>query len=55
MGNKKEVDLPVLQNFQVNLDAFECSMTTDIGIFDYLENRSKLFLIKRSVGEFTDD
>lgn len=47
MGNKKEVDLPVLQNFQVNVDAFECSMTTDICIFAFVENQSKLLLTKR--------
>ncbi|MFD2099033.1 NUDIX hydrolase [Flagellimonas iocasae] len=53
MGNKKEVDLPILQNFQVNLDSFECSITTDIAVFGYVDNRLKLLLTKRSVGQFT--
>jgi len=42
------------QDFQVQLDSFECSITTDIAVFGYVDNRLKLLLTKRSVSEFRD-
>jgi len=43
-----------LQNFQVRSDSFECSVTTDIAVFGYVEGELRLLLTKRSVGQFTD-
>src|SRR5690606_28443701 len=43
-----------LQDFQVKVDSFECSVTTDIAVFGYVDNRLKLLLTKRKVGGFKD-
>lgn len=43
-----------LRNFQVKADSFECSITTDIAVFGYVNNRLKILLTKRSVGDFTN-
>ncbi len=54
MSNKKAFEPPNLQNLTVSADSFECSITTDIAVFGYVDHRLKLLLTKRSVGEFTD-
>ena len=54
MSNKKVFEQPNLQNLTVNADSFECSITTDIAVFGYVDHRLKILLTKRSVGEFTD-
>jgi ADP-ribose pyrophosphatase len=54
MSNKKMIEPPNLQNLTVNTDSFECSITSDIAVFGYVDHRLKLLLTKRSVGEFTD-
>ncbi|MEO9511284.1 MAG: NUDIX domain-containing protein [Flavobacteriaceae bacterium] len=43
-----------LYNFQVRSDSFECSVTADIAVFGYLDNKLKILLTKRSVGGYTN-
>jgi len=43
-----------LQNFQVQPDSFECSVTTDIAVFGYVEHKLRILLTKRSVGDYTN-
>lgn len=43
----------ILQDFQVRHDSFECSVTTDIAVFGYMDNQLKILLTKRSVGDYT--
>lgn len=43
-----------LQSIQVRTDSFECSMTSDIAVFGYVDNKLKILLTKRSVGDFKD-
>lgn len=43
-----------LHNFQVTPNSFECSVTADIAVFGYLNNRLKILLTKRVVGGFTN-
>ncbi|KQC29541.1 NUDIX hydrolase [Flagellimonas eckloniae] len=43
-----------LHNFQVRPDSFECSVTADIAVFGYLDNKLKILLTKRSVGGYTN-
>ncbi|MEO0571198.1 MAG: NUDIX domain-containing protein [Bacteroidota bacterium] len=43
-----------LQNFQVRADSFECSVTTDIAVFGYVDGKLQILLTKRSVGNFTN-
>lgn len=41
-----------LQNIQVRLDSFECSITADITVFGYVDNKLKVLLLKKTVGDF---
>ncbi len=41
-----------LQHIQVKPNSFECSITADIAVFGYVENRFKILLTKRTVGDF---
>ena len=41
-----------LQNIQVRTDSFECSITADITVFGYVDNRLKVLLLKKTVGDF---
>ncbi|WP_430906352.1 NUDIX hydrolase [Maribacter sp. 2-571] len=41
-----------LQHIQVKSDSFECSVTTDIAVFGYVEGSFKILLTKRTVGDF---
>ncbi len=43
-----------LQNFQVRAGSFECSVTTDIAVFGYVDGKLQILLTKRSVGDFTN-
>ncbi len=43
-----------LRNFQVRADSFECSVTTDIAVFGYVDGKLQILLTKRSVGDFTN-
>lgn len=43
-----------LHSFQVRQDSFECSVTADIAVFGYVENKLKILLTKRSVGGYTN-
>lgn len=54
MRNKKVSEQQNLQNLTVKIDSFECSITTDIAVFGYVDHRLKILLTKRSVGKFTD-
>lgn len=54
MANKNNHTPKIPQNYQVNTDSFACPITTDIAVFGYVDNRLKLLLTKRSVGDFTD-
>ena len=54
MTNKNRHTGKNLHDFQVKVDSFECSITVDIAVFGYVENRLKLLLTKRTVGGFMD-
>ncbi|TMU54797.1 NUDIX hydrolase [Flagellimonas algicola] len=41
-----------LQNIQVRPDSFECSITADITVFGYVDNKLKVLLLKKTVGDF---
>nr|WP_299385860.1 NUDIX domain-containing protein [Allomuricauda sp.] len=43
-----------LASLQVDHNSYECSITTDIAVFGYVENRLKILLTKRAVGKYTD-
>lgn len=43
-----------LKNLQVQPDSYECSVTTDLAVFGYVEKRLKILLTKRTVGDFTN-
>ncbi|UJH68596.1 NUDIX hydrolase [Allomuricauda sp. SCSIO 65647] len=43
-----------LQNIQVKLNSFECSITADITVFGYVDGKLKILLIKRSFGHYKD-
>ena len=43
-----------LHSLQVNPNSFECSITTDLAVFGYVDNQLKILLTKRSVGSFTN-
>ncbi|MCR9263625.1 MAG: NUDIX domain-containing protein [Flavobacteriaceae bacterium] len=53
-GDLSAATLNGLNDYQVNEDSYECSMTTDIAVFGYVDNQLKILLTKRSVGNFTD-
>lgn len=41
-----------LQNIQVKPDSFECSITADITVFGYVDNKLKVLLLNKTVGDF---
>ncbi|MEM9647172.1 MAG: NUDIX domain-containing protein [Bacteroidota bacterium] len=43
-----------LENIQVRPDSFECSITADITVFGYVENKLKVLLLKKTVGDIKD-
>ncbi|MEM9142281.1 MAG: NUDIX domain-containing protein [Bacteroidota bacterium] len=43
-----------LTNFQIETNSYECSITTDIAVFGYVNQRLKILLTKRVVGGYTN-
>lgn len=43
-----------LQHIQVKPDSFECSITADITVFGYVDNKLKVLLLEKSVGDYHD-
>ncbi len=43
-----------LENIQVQINSFECSVTTDIAVFAFIDGELKILLMQRTVGEFID-
>lgn len=41
-----------LQSIQVRPDSFECSITADIAVFGYVDDKLKVLLLNKSVGDF---
>tara|TARA_R110002050_G_scaffold101449_3_gene209674 strand:+ start:7554 stop:8219 length:666 start_codon:yes stop_codon:yes gene_type:complete len=43
-----------LNNIQVQADSFECSVTTDISVFAFIDGKLKILLTQRTIGNFID-